>query len=243
MKKTIPNYLFLLLQMMLLFALISCEEDDEIFGDDYVYTGEQLTDADGNVYNTIEIGLQTWMAENLMVTSYNDGSAIPNLSAGSSWIADTTGGYCNYNNDGGKVNDYGRLYNWYAVNSTKICPDGWHVPTLDDWNVLADFIIADSIYSEDSLGVALKSTFAWKKGGNGDDYYHFRALPAGYRSGYSSDFKDMGGLGFWWTADEYYDSNDSTYYATYVVAQSELKSVRAVAYKKSMGLSVRCIKD
>src|SRR5574344_55140 len=87
-----------------------------------------VTDIDGNVYHTITIGTQTWMVENLKVSKYNDGTAIPNVTDATAWAALTTGAYCDYNNDVANGTKYGHLYNWYAVNTGKLAPSGWHGP-------------------------------------------------------------------------------------------------------------------
>lgn len=240
------NYQVVIL-LVFLFSITGCE-DDEGFGDDYQYLGDQVTDVDGNSYNTISIGDQIWMAENLKVTNYNDGELIPNISAGNDWSLDTLGAYCNYDNDAGSADDYGRLYNWYAVNTDKLCPTGWHVPSLDEWTELRDFLVSDSVYNRDSLSVALKSTFGWNDNGNGDDYYHFRALPAGGRLSYDGQFLDQGNNGYWWSSDDFV-KNDSTVYAAYVLidkygsVDDSDNDVRAIAYSKALGSSVRCIKD
>ena len=100
--------------------------EDEIAG--------TVTDIDGNVYNTIKIGNQWWMAENLRVTNYHDGSAIPNITDGEEWSRLDTGAFCTYENDPGYVLTHGLLYNWYAATDNRgICPDGWHVPSDGDW--------------------------------------------------------------------------------------------------------------
>lgn len=92
-----------------------------------------VTDIDGNVYQTIKIGNQWWMAKNLKVTHYRNGEAIPNITNDSEWINLSTGAYCAYNNDNGNIATYGLLYNWYTVvDSRNIAPSGWHVPTDDE---------------------------------------------------------------------------------------------------------------
>jgi hypothetical protein len=90
-----------------------------------------MTDQDGNVYQTITTGSQTWMAENLRTTKYNDGTAIANVSTNSDWTNLSTGAYCNYNNTSNEdtIATDGRLYNWYAVNVGNLAPKGWHVAT------------------------------------------------------------------------------------------------------------------
>ena len=90
-----------------------------------------ITDKDGNVYRTIQIGTQVWMAENLKTTKYNDGNSIPNVTDNTTWRNLATPAYCYYNNDGvTNKSIYGALYNWFTVNTGKLCPTGWHVPAL-----------------------------------------------------------------------------------------------------------------
>ena len=88
-----------------------------------------MTDQDGNFYKTVTIGTQTWMAENLRTMKYNDGTNIPLVTSGIAWNNLNTGAYCNYNNttNSDTIATYGRLYNWYAVNTGKLAPKGWHV--------------------------------------------------------------------------------------------------------------------
>jgi len=89
-----------------------------------------VSDIEGNIYKTIRIGNQTWMAENLKTTKYNDGELIPNITVDVEWLEFSSGAYCWYNNDGTRnKNTYGALYNWYSVNTGKLCPAGWHVPS------------------------------------------------------------------------------------------------------------------
>ncbi len=100
-----------------------------------------VTDIDGNVYRTVKIGTQVWMAENLKTTKYRNGDPIANVTNGASWKALTTGAYCWYNNDAENKVTYGGLYNWFVVaDSRKIAPTGWHVPTDAEWTVLTDFL-------------------------------------------------------------------------------------------------------
>ena len=92
------------------------------------------TDIDGNVYKSVKIGEQEWMAENLKVTRYRNGDAIPNEIDDSEWGSLTTGAFGTYENDESNASVYGYLYNWYAVNNSRgIASEGWHVPTDEDW--------------------------------------------------------------------------------------------------------------
>ena len=107
-----------------------------VFNPDLTYG--TMTDQDGNIYKTIKIGTQTWMAENLRVKTYNDSSAILNVPGTPEWISNTTGAWCAYNNttNADTISTYGLLYNWPAVSSGKLAPRGWHIPSNDDWTTL-----------------------------------------------------------------------------------------------------------
>ena len=105
-----------------------------------------VTDIDGNVYKTIKIGNQVWMAENLKVTKYRDGTVIPNVTSSSTWTSTSNNAWCNYNNDQTIGSIYGSLYNVYVIrNSKNVSPEGWHVPTIDEWRELFNFLGSDSI--------------------------------------------------------------------------------------------------
>ncbi len=100
-------------------------------------TYDSIADIEGNVYMTIQIGSQTWMAENLKTTLYNDGTVIPNVTDDTQWVNLQTGAYRWYMNDEEEYKDrYGALYNWYTVRNGKLCPAGWHVPGDEEWKKL-----------------------------------------------------------------------------------------------------------
>jgi uncharacterized protein (TIGR02145 family) len=152
-EKKIRSIFSLLIIGLIIFHTISCEKDDGDGPSSHNSTNGQttaefnpsitygtLTDQDGNVYKTVTIGTQTWMAENLRTTKYNDGTAIANVTENTVWDTLRTGAYCNYNNTTSidTIATYGRLYNWHAVNTGKLAPIGWHVPTADEWTKLTD---------------------------------------------------------------------------------------------------------
>ena len=139
-----------------------------------------ITDADGNVYTSVTIGTQEWMAENLRTTKYADGTAVPNVTEDSLWANLNIGAWCHYDNDSQYDSTYGKLYNWYAVETGELCPTGWHVPTEAEWTVLQDYLISNG-----HPGEVLKSTSGWNdnngKNGNGTDIYGWNGLPSGSR--------------------------------------------------------------
>ncbi len=165
-----------------------------------------LTDAEGNNYETVTIGAQTWMAENLKVTHLNDATAIQHLSDYTQWGNSTTPGYCWILNNPDLFKDiYGALYNWYTVNTGKLCPNGWHVPSTDDWNKL--FISQGGI---STAGEALKDagTAHWYSPNTGNNSSGFSGLPGGYRMGFDEKGEQTGFFdrtfqdGSWWTSSQ-----------------------------------------
>lgn len=199
--------------------------------------GETITDADGNVYSTIKIGTQVWMGENLKTTKYNDGTPIPLTPDKTEWFNLTTPGYCWYNNDETNYKSkYGALYNWYCVNSGKLCPQGWHIPTYTEWNTLVKYLGGNSV-----AGGKLKETgtLHWKDPNTGaTNETGFKALPGGFRR-YNGEFLLCNSNGDWWSSTEletdfaynciiHYDSNHLNFFGQSI---------------KTFGYSVRCIKD
>lgn len=264
MKKSTINLFSVFALLVVLTFSFGCKKDEDgSFGDDHEYEGGTITDIDGNTYDTIRIGDQTWMAQNMMVTKYFDGTPIANIKDADKWGLDSLGAYCDYNNDASITARYGRLYNWHAVKSDSICPEGWHVPTRNDWDDLKDFIAQDSVYvvtqNNDSCAVALKSSFGWSDNANGDDYYHLRVLPSGCRTS-DARFMDIGYFGHFWTPDEYFHKYHPAFPAQTTCPQwgqqckghgvqytfdrytTKLRVVVAGVYK-TRGYSVRCIKD
>ncbi len=205
-----------------------------------------VTDIDGNKYATVTIGTQTWMAENLRVTHYRNGDAIPNVTDSTAWHNLTTGAQCTYNNTtfSDTITKYGRLYNFYAVSDSRnIAPVGWHVATKDEWDMLLHY--AFSLYSKKNYPGQLKSlasvkgwTFAPSSfiadNPSINNSTGFSAIPAGGRIG---KFQSIGFWCFWWTSTAYDTNNGweihfgvySTAYPSYLI--------------KPLGMSVRCVKD
>ncbi len=229
-------------------SFFSCKDDETLDEEINVVTGT-LTDVDGNTYGTVTIGKQIWMAENLRVTYYADGTPIDEIIDDAEWTAlednNVDKAFCYYNNNlNGEKDIYGALYTYAAAvrcvtydcdNVQGVCPDGWHIPSMADWLELIDFINDD-----DFAASKLKSKRYW------DDVedevtneYSFSAYPAGYRYLYDGKYKGLGRIVSWWSSEEntQYDAYTLTLYTgTPTVHTYNL-------YGKSYGLSVRCIKD
>ncbi len=159
-----------------------------------------VTDIDGNVYNTVQIGTQCWTQSNLSVSKYRNGNSITNITTpNSSWGNTTSGKWCNYNNDASNDTTYGKLYNWYAVNDSRgLCPTGWHVPSDAEWTTLTDYLGGESV-----AGGAMKSTTGWPSPNTGaTNSSGFTGLPGGYRDNGGNDggFYNIGLYGYWWSS-------------------------------------------
>ena len=198
-------------------------------------TNSTITDADGNVYTSVTIGTQEWMTENLRTSKYSDGTSIPHVTDGDEWSDLETAAWCHYDNDSQHDSTYGKLYNWYAVETGKLCPTGWHVPTDAEWDVLEDYLTANG-HSEKE-GTALKSTSGWNSVGNGTDNYGWLGLPGGYRY-YNGDFGLIGSRGYWWSSSQFNTSNAWYRYLSYAN-----DNVYRYFNNKRNGLSVRCLRD
>jgi uncharacterized protein (TIGR02145 family) len=195
-----------------------------------------VTDIDGNVYRTVTIGTQVWMAENLKVTHYRNGDAIPNVTVPAAWGELTSGAYCNYDNDTAQAADYGRLYNWFAVDDSRnIAPIGWHVPTDAEWQALVNYLGGDAI-----AGGKMKETGTehWVSPNTGaTNESGFCALPGGDRSG-SGHYYDINDLAYFWS------STDSSSFHVWTRALDCNNSAVGRPYSDVQdGLSIRCVKD
>ena len=196
-----------------------------------------VTDIDGNVYKVIKIGSQVWMAENLKVIHYRDGTPIPNIPNSNEWTSLTTGAYCVYDNNESNAEIYGYLYNWYAVNdSSNIAPEGWHVPTDDEWKQLEMF-----------LGTSAGSKLAgnadlWKNGNleNNATFGEsgFFALPGGYRADGDGNFNDVGNYAYFWSSTE--SIIFSAWYRSVLYNNS---FVGRDLDNRNYGFSVRCLRN
>jgi len=201
------------------------------------------TDADGNNYPVVQIGSQLWMAENLKTTSYRNNTPIPNVTDGAEWAGLTTPAYCWYNNNIKNKDIYGALYNWYVVNTGKLCPDGWHVPTDDEWHEMVLYLDQDAVQDVEESNIAggkLKEEgiLHWSEPNTGaTDEVGFTARAGGVRK-YDGVFSGPTGHGNWRTSSEYDDTQVWYRYIFYYSA-----SIYRKPTNKQAGYSVRCISD
>ncbi len=241
MARITPLQTFQLLVCFLTFVTLmasGCDKDKD----------DIPVDGDGNTYKTIVIGKQTWMAENLKTTRYNDGTAIPLVTEDATWYYLTKPGYCWYNNDESSYkNLYGAIYNWYAVNTGKLCPKGWHVPNDQEWMTLEVYLGMDATEAkilgwrgeDQKVAGKLKSTHSlWTQPNEGaTNSSGFNGMPGGVRLLYGN-YKYINGYAYWWCSVEADDT-----YGVMRSLSSELVTVFRSHYQKEYGMYIRCIKD
>jgi len=205
-----------------------------------------MVDIDGNIYETIQIGNQIWMAENLRVTHYRDGTQITHETDNTAWSELSTEAYCIYdNNASNEIDTYGAMYNWYAVNGDtdgdgvrdkEIAPVGWHVPIDTEWTELETYLSNNG--HSGSEGTALKSTMGWHLSGNGTDFYGYTAMSGGIRYNGYGDYDGMGKYGYLWSATEY--NNGSVWYRS--LSYNDSGVYRGYGSKRN-GIAIRCVRD
>lgn len=213
-----------------------------------------VSDFEGNIYNTVTIGKQRWLAENLRSTIYNDGTPIQKITADTVWENCTVPAYCWFHNDSTTYynNLYGALYNFYAVETGKLCPQGWHIPASAEWDTLISYLDLNFNYDDhigtDKYALAIADTLYWQiKSYNGcvgnADYIEkrnmtgFSALPAASRLT-SGEFGNINQSAHWWSSTQY--SSERAYY--YIIRYFDT-DVDLVEAKKESGTSIRCIQD
>ena len=184
-----------------------------------------VTDIDGNVYNTVQIGTQCWTQSNLKVSKYRNGDSIPTGLVNSAWQNTTSGAYAIYDND--PVNDglYGKLYNHYTVTDSRgLCPTGWHVPSDGEWTTLEN-----NQGGRDVAGGALMSTATNSSG--------FTALLGGLRD-VDGSFRTMTNYGYWWSSSVV--SGSDAWLRYLYVGPSHITRDH---FGRTNGFSVRCCRD
>ena len=208
-----------------------------------------ITDYDGNVYQTVQIGNQVWMSENLKTTHYANGTAIPLVEDSLEWdnMGYTDKAYCYYDNSSSNKDTYGALYNWAAaMNGASsssanpsgvqgVCPDGWHLPSDTEWTELTDYL-----GGLDVAGGKMKETGTvhWVSPNTGaTNSSGFTALPGGYRH-MIGNFSIIGWQAFFWSSTEGNSGN-----AWYRILSWGYSGVYSDYFYKETGFSVRCLRD
>jgi uncharacterized protein (TIGR02145 family) len=216
---------------------------------------DTVRDADGNLYQAVSIGSQVWTVRNLRTTKYNDGTPIPHVPDSAAWYMLTTPGYCYHRNttNADFIKKYGALYNWYALDTKKLAPAGWHVPTDEEWFAFRNYLITngynwDGTTTEDKIAKSIAARTDWYtaslKGAVGyaiptNNITGFSALPGSYRSRVTpGDFNLLGLHSRWWSATDY-DSSHAYYHDLFYARYNLEKS----GIFKRCGHSVRLLKD
>lgn len=196
--------------------------------------GPSAVDIDGNTYNSVKIGNQIWMTANLSTTKFNDNTNIPLVTNGMKWQDLTTPAYCFYG-DNLWYKEYGALYNWYSVNTGKLCPTGWHVATNAEWNTLYKFLGGTSV-----AGGKLKEvgTTHWADPNIGaTNESGFTAIPCGLRVGNQlHNFREQG---YWWSLDQM----DLWFVIVHHLYNREVSIDANHSFLKDYGFSVRCLQN
>lgn len=195
-----------------------------------------ITDADGNVYHKVSVGNQVWMKENLKTTKFRNGNKVPLVPGFTAWMRLTTPGYCWYDNDPASNKEtFGALYNWHAVNSGKLCPAGWHVPTAEEWITLIEYLGGENV-----AGGKLKEegTLHWDNPNTGaTNELGFDAVAGGAR-GIDGSFIMIGQRCSWWTSTVLNDWSAKSVNIDHYETRAKV-----ISYGKTNGMSVRCIMD
>ena len=198
-----------------------------------------VNDIDGNVYNTVKIGTQIWMAENYKATRYRNGDTISNVTDYATWANLTRGAYCDFTNNVTIGASYGHLYNYFSViDNRQLCPTGWHVPSAVEWTTLLNYLGGNTV-----AGAALKETgiIHWNSPNSSTNISGFSAFAGSWRGGDGTWYYGPGILGNWWSSTSY----NSTYsYFLTITADNNSKVVSSdIYFSKQAGCSIRCLKD
>jgi uncharacterized protein (TIGR02145 family) len=251
MKNTLQQ--FSLTILVVLFFGCSTSSDGNANSNAINIPGPNVTDIDGNIYQSVKICNQTWTKSNLNVSKYTDGTPIPQVTNPYEWASITTGVWCYYENNTANGSTYGKLYNWYAVmgiyNASsaanpelrkKLAPLGWHIPTDAEWNQLTDCLGGESLAGAKmkSIGTIQAGTGIWNEPNTeATNSSGFSGLPAGYLATNGS-FWEHGFKGEWWSSSE----NEE---ASAWLRQLIFSDIYVYSYPfyKNYGFSVRCVKD
>jgi uncharacterized protein (TIGR02145 family) len=245
---------------LLIYRVVVTNSDTSGIAIKMIASAGTVTDADGNVYQTVQIGTQVWTVENLLVTKYNDGSDIP-LDMSATWSDATTPKYCFFNNttNADSIKKFGALYNWHVVNTGKLAPTGWHVPTDSEWTVMEKYMVLHGYNYDGTTDTAKDNAIAKSLAAKTDWYTNttksaigcdlaennssgFSALPGGFRNHYGAFDNYQSSYGVWWCATEDYNEVSASTAWTRNLYSGNGSLCRYTGYKSS-GISVRLLRD
>ncbi len=238
MKNKNKFWIFPLIAMgFLLILTTGCKKDETNTTPTPTPTPATVTDVDGNVYQTVTIGTQVWLKQNLKVKHYRNGDSIPNILNATTWSTCVTGACCDFENIPTYSTTFGKLYNWYAVNdSRKIAPVGWHVSTDAEWTTLKTFLGGDAVSAGKLKEVGIVHWFTPNVGASNSS--GFTALPGGYRMADGAfDGSSWTKAGLWWTSTV--NASEAWYYGIYY----DSTNLGRADEQKGLAYSVRCVKD
>jgi uncharacterized protein (TIGR02145 family) len=199
----------------------------------------QVTDKDGNSYNTVMIGSQEWTTSNLSVTHFRNGDVIPEVEDATAWKQANTDGkpaWCYFNSDASNGRTYGKLYNWYAATDRRgLAPDGWHIPSDAEWTDLTAYLGEETVGQH--ADQKMKATNGWNSNGNGTNESGFAGLPGGSRYDFGT-FGEIGENGYWWSTSE--DGTDGAWDRNLFYGNNV--GIFRDNVSEGNGFSVRCLK-
>jgi uncharacterized protein (TIGR02145 family) len=198
---------------------------------------QTVIDVDGNTYNTVSIGNQIWLTENLKTTKFNNQDPIPLVTDNTLWSTQTEAAYCSYQNDNLLANVYGNLYNWHVLNDIRnVCPTGYHVPSILEWEALIDFLggnaVAGGKLKEAGLAHWIDpNTGATKSSG-------FTLLPSGWRAHNNGSYENLTYMAYQWSSTSIDALN-----ASIMLVGFDSESCLTSESHKLTGLPIRCLKE
>lgn len=192
-------------------------------------------DGDGNIYDTVVIGTQVWLKENLKTGKFQNGVPLKLVTDPNEWSKVSVPAYCYYGNTEGLKNPYGAIYNWTAARLATLCPVGWRTPTIEEWEIMINYLGGESIAGGKLKEEGLVHWYSPNTGATNES--GFSALPGGDRNRYGS-FDFMGQTGSWWTSSPSYDNS-----SWMVSINKNYASIKKVNFPVVAGYSVRCLKN
>ena len=198
---------------------------------------QTVNDVDGNTYNTVTIGNQVWMAENLKTTKFNNQNPIPLVTDNTLWSSQTQAAYCYYQEDESVANEYGNLYNWHVVNDTRnVCPTGYHVPAISEWEELINFLGGVAVAGGKLKEIGFAHWLTPNTGATNSN--GFNLLPSGWRAHNNGSYENLTYMAYQWSSSSVDALNSSVLLVGYDSEAAYTSNSHILT-----GLPIRCVKD